>query len=153
MAQETNLKWLSRAERRYFVHTKKAVNSKDPFNFGPNDTLYICVAQEGKHLLGWKVTIRENGFWHPSQRDKRVTASWLVTASPQRSAANGAEPTAWFKPNSFYRELTPEQVFNISLRPTKSVQIGKAEPLAAIHVPKSKLAQAQRLLRQHGLLK
>lgn len=144
------IKWLKRGERRYFVHTKKAINSKNPLNFGHGDRLYIVVASEGNSLLAWKVDIYEDGFWHPARPDRRVTASWVVTESPQRSAQNGAEPTAFFEVDSFYRELKPEEIFSITAS-RKAAKPKVVEPTVTFTVPLSLRARAERAMRSHDV--
>jgi hypothetical protein len=80
-------------------HTPKAIKKVG----APADRIFAVVEVDGKHLVAWKCTELPSGkishpaFARPLDRtDKRLFV---------KKARNGADPTAMFKPDSFYKQL------------------------------------------------
>ena len=89
----------------FFVHTPKAVKAGHPA-----DRLFIAV-NEGPEFLAWKTTITGEGIVHPMYRTaQRVTEGSLASMAKLSSKNNGSEPTALFKRDSFYHEVTMSDI-------------------------------------------
>lgn len=70
---------------RFFRHTPKAVRANSAFTVAPGDRVFIGVR---------------------TYKDGRELTKLIRDAK-----RGGSEPTAFFKPDSFYRELTAAEVF------------------------------------------
>ncbi len=97
---------------RLFMHTAKAVKRGHPA-----DRLFVVVSSSSysgrakvEHLA-WKVSITSAGLIHPAyQPYKKVSLDNLTAMAKLPKGRNGSEPTALFKEDSFYREVTVQDV-------------------------------------------
>jgi hypothetical protein len=93
-----------------FMHTQKAINRGHP-----GDRLFVVhnSFQEGSdvYFTAWKCTLTAYGVRHPALKEVVSVESIPVVALDHRGrAANGSEPTAQFKKDSFYRAVSVDQL-------------------------------------------
>jgi len=112
------------AQYRFFRHTPKAVRANSAFTVTPGDRVFVGVRTyaDGR-VLAWKMTAAPGGVSFSVHHPEDKMTSWvrpqLRTAKTATELAKlirdakrgGSEPTAFFKPDSFYRELTEAEVF------------------------------------------
>lgn len=96
---------------RIFQHTQKAIKAGCPA-----DRLFLVVKSgrddNGRFMIAWKCTRRDNQFQHPA-----FPLKWFelveLKLNPKKffitSARNGATPTATFVHDSYYRMLNLER--------------------------------------------
>lgn len=89
---------------KMFVHSPKAVKAGHP-----GDRLFFVVGTSDGGYDAFKCVLTPAGFTHPNWRNEK---DWVVFPYTQDGLAqashygnNGAEPTAWFKKDSFYNEV------------------------------------------------
>ena len=84
-----------------YIHTKKGIRSG-----WPADRLFLVVGYNKKNVIAWKCTITKNGIEHPGYK-KPISLEKLVNGKGRHhSYPNGSEATAFFKPDSLYKEIT-----------------------------------------------
>lgn len=86
-----------------YIHTPKGVRRGEPA-----DRVFVVVTiQVNGDLLAWKCTLTRTGYLsHPAfKRPLPLTHDGLRRAALLRGR-NGSEPTALFRPDSLYREVT-----------------------------------------------
>lgn len=106
---------------RLYMHTTKAVKANSAITIAPEDRVFLVVGQEGKRLIAWKCTLTQDGLDHPGFPFTALplTEHGLNQGAFDGIARNGAEPTAVFKPDSFYREVTLEELKRLASVSTK----------------------------------
>jgi hypothetical protein len=106
---------------RFFMHTPKAVRRQGALTgCMPADRLFVVHNdfKDGRRTWynAWKAQITSSGLKHPAFKEilpiNEVTLAKLEKVPDQ--AKNGAEPTAQFYKDSFYREVTWDEVRAIS---------------------------------------
>lgn len=88
--------------RKAFRHTDKAVRLGEPDN-----RVFITVYQEGKYYTAWKCTKMRDGYLSVPWTSCSISLEEALLYAPNTRAPNGSEPTAVFKEDSLYEDITP----------------------------------------------
>ncbi len=109
-----------------YMHTPKAIRAGEPA-----DRLFVVVSTKNSdpgYFLAWKCSIDENGLQHPRTMYKSVplTAEALEDAARMSGDGSGSTPTAYFKPDSFYKRVTLTQMRRLTEKGRQAPRINKA---------------------------
>jgi hypothetical protein len=110
-ADAAEKKWHALTELTLFMHTAKAVGRSSAVMSAPDDRVFLCVETDGRQFLAWKCRLTPRGLEHPAfKQPLSLNEFALWRGMIVNTAHNGSEPTAVFKPDSFYRRVTIEQL-------------------------------------------
>lgn len=90
-----------------YVHTDKAIKARVPGEQVPHERrLYVVTGSDLDHIIAWKCTITSKGIGHPSSSYIPQPVN-MVTLAKFKDPKNrcGSSPTAFFKPDSFYKRI------------------------------------------------
>lgn len=89
-----------------YVHTAKAISRNSAHFIAPGNRVFAVVKKcEDGRLFAWKCSWVGNRLDHPA-----FPGETLSLTDPRLfvdRGENGSEPTAVFRPDSFYREIHP----------------------------------------------
>lgn len=94
---------------RFFMHTAKAANAGHP-----EDRVFVVVHRYASgEFVAWKMQAMREGVAFAGKSTSGIVArsSSEVEDLIRLAKSDGSEPTAVFRPDSFYRELTEAQLF------------------------------------------
>jgi hypothetical protein len=83
-----------------YRHTKKAINRGCPA-----DRIFIQVSTQDGDPVAWKCTLVGGRLICPWDKTSSLDFDDACKAAPL-VGTNGSEPTAWFKVDSYYKEIT-----------------------------------------------
>ncbi|AFF28029.1 gp31 [Sphingomonas phage PAU] len=94
----------AKSEIRFFVHTQKAIN-----NGCPNDRIFLTVSEESGFFVAWKLQFKNGllSFGDHSFNGKYSLDEAIIKGKTWNSKDY---PTAHFKKDSFYKEISLESV-------------------------------------------
>jgi hypothetical protein len=94
---------------RFFMHTAKAVSAGHPDN-----RVFVVVHRNSRgEFVAWKMQAMREGVEFTGKSTSGIVArsSSDVEDLITRAKSDGSQPTAVFRPDSLYRELTEAQLF------------------------------------------
>lgn len=91
---------MSETTMQFYMHTPKAVRNGEP-----EDRVFAVVGKLGQRLVAWKCQLRRDGVIHPANFKKPIPFDKLEKLFVEQGPG-GEGPTAEFKPDSFYTEVT-----------------------------------------------
>lgn len=116
---------------RLFIHTTKAIKRGHPAN------RVFLVVDEHEHgnshkFIAWKIKMVPQGFWHPGLEGACSIGRLLTDGNVNGKMLQGAEPTAVFKPDSLYQEVSPSELEAIVIERQQLIdEVAAAETLKA----------------------
>lgn len=83
-----------------FMHTPKAVKRGHPA-----DRVFVVITVEGRNRIAWKCELRDGKLWHPAFKTLLPLTEAGIKKATVSKGCNGAEPSAVFYLDSFYRRI------------------------------------------------